>query len=235
MSDISFLPKALEAIANSKSGMASVARNVLLQDVTREPAVAYQILGTYVELQDARSSAKKNNEGYTGIKPERLLSLHEALMNQVCWHARKQIVAQQIAEDTDLQNGIDYSQDTADITGVYTETKNIPEIVCEDYKTMLAIYGYLKEKMHYLDGVKDAIAMFSIKEPQPKCDDFGNVIKNAFGEDETEWVYVTECGNWEDALEAMTEQVTKLSDQPRSQEINKSQEVQELDKLLGVS
>ena len=28
MSDISFLPKALEAIANSKSGMASVARNV---------------------------------------------------------------------------------------------------------------------------------------------------------------------------------------------------------------
>ncbi len=235
MTDISFLPNAIDAIANSRSGMAEVARNVLFQKATRQPAVAYNILESYVELQDARSSAKKNNENYTGIKPERLLSLPEAIMNQACWHARKQIIAQQIAEDTDLQNGIDYSQDAADITGVYTETRNIPDIIAEDYRTMLAIYGYLKEKMHYLDNVKDAIAMFSIKEPQPKRDDFGNITKNAFGEDEVEWVYVTECGNWDDALEAMAEQVNKLADQPRSQEINKSQEVLELDKLMNAS
>jgi|TARA_R110002051_G_scaffold21001_2_gene56366 hypothetical protein len=199
MSDQTFLNKALEAVAEQTNAAARAARAVLqnspLESIDRQPAIAFCFVETRNLLNDTRKETKANGDDYNGVKPESLLNLCQAVMQKACWNARKQLIAQRMSEEDDRKNGIDYSQDTAEITGVYVDTKNIPDIITEDYSTMLTTYGYLAEKMAYLDDVEPTIAMITI----------GG--KNEDGE----WVNESECYNWEDALEAMNAKSQQLS------------------------
>jgi hypothetical protein len=203
MSDQTFLTNALDAIADQTHKIARTARFVLtespIDSIDLEPTIAYQFVEAYVAAQSDRKETKATGETYTGVKPESLLALAGRVMDKACWNARKQLISQQMSEDTDRKNGIDYSQDTAEVTGVYTETKYIPDIITEDYRTMVAVYGWLVEKMLYLENVADVIPMFSIKEKTK--DEDGNDI----------WVTISECYNWEDALETMNEKAQELS------------------------
>ena len=199
MSNQTFLNKALEAVAEQENAAARTARAVLqispLGSITREPALPFHFAETRFRLNDIRKETKAAGDNYTGVKPESLLNLCQAVMQKACWNARKQIIAQRLAEENDRENGIDYSQDTAEETGVYTEIQNIPDIINEDYKTMTAVYGYLVDQMQYLDNVEPAIAMLTI---------------GGKNEDD-EWVTEAECYNWEDALEAMNAKSQQLS------------------------
>ena len=205
MSNQTFLNKALEAVAEQTNAAAKTARAVLenspLDSMGREPAIAFCFVETRSILNDIRKETKAAGDNYTGVKPESLLNLCQAVMQKACWNARKQIIAQRVAEDNDRQNGIDYSQETSEETGVYVEVQNIPDIIIEDYNTMTTAYGYLVDQMAYLDNVEPAIAMITI----------GG--KNEDGE----WVNEAECYNWEDALEAMnakSQQLSGYQDQP---------------------
>ena len=199
MSNQTFLNKALEAVAEQENAAARTARAVLqispLGSITREPAQPFHFAETRLRLIDIRKETKAAGDNYTGVKPESLLNLCQAVMQKACWNARKQIIAQRLAEENDRENGIDYSQDTAEETGVYTEIQNIPDIINEDYKTMTAVYGYLVDQMQYLDIVEPAIAMLTI---------------GGKNEDD-EWVIEAECYNWEDALEAMNAKSQQLT------------------------
>mgnify|MGYP003320867956 CR=1 FL=1 len=199
MSNQTFLNKALEAVAEQENAAARTARAVLqmspLGSISREPALPFHFAETRAILNDIRKETKAAGDNYTGVKPESLLNLCQAVMQKACWNARKQIIAQRVAEENDRENGIDYSQDTAEETGVYTEIQNIPDIINEDYKTMTAVYGYLVDQMQYLDNVEPAIAMLTI---------------GGKNEDD-EWVIEAECYNWEDALEAMNAKSQQLS------------------------
>ena len=199
MSNQTFLNKALEAVAEQENAATRTARAVLqispLGSITREPALPFHFAETRLRLNDIRKETKAAGDNYTGVKPESLLNLCQAVMQKACWNARKQIIAQRVAEENDRENGIDYSQDTAEETGVYTEIQNIPDIINEDYKTMTAVYGYLVDQMQYLDNVEPAIAMLTI---------------GGKNEDD-EWVIEAECYNWEDALEAMNAKSQQLS------------------------
>lgn len=199
MSNQTFLNKALEAVAEQENAAARTARAVLqnspLGSISREPALPFHFAETRLILNDIRKETKAAGDNYTGVKPESLLNLCQAVMQKACWNARKQLISQRVAEEDDRENGIDYSQETAEETGVYTEIQNIPDIINEDYRTMTTAYGYLVEQMQYLDNVEPAIAMITI----------GG--KNEDGE----WVNEAECYNWEDALEAMNAKSQQLS------------------------
>ena len=199
MSNQTFLNKALEAVAEQTNAAARTARAVLenspLDSMGREPAIAFCFVETRDILQTIRKETKANGDTYTDVKPESLLNLCQAVMQKACWNARKQLISQRVAADDDRKNGIDYSQETSEETGVYVEVQNIPDIIIEAYRTMLTPYGYLTEKMAYLDNVEPTIAMITI----------GG--KDADGE----WVNEAECYNWEDALEAMNAKSQQLS------------------------
>ena len=139
-------------------------------------------------------------------------------MTKVCWNARRQIISQKMAEENDLENGQDYSQDTAKETGVYVSTNRIPEIVNDDYQTLQTVYGILLDEMDYfVEMVDNALPLYIEKEP----DTDGN------------WQVVYSTGNWDDALERMNEKADALRD--KANEISSSQLSSKLNNLLKAS
>jgi hypothetical protein len=195
-----FLLKALDAVASGSTKPATTARFVLnnspIGSISHEPAFIYHILEAFTIANINRMEAKSNGEEYIDTKPESMLILLRRVMDKACWNARKQLIAQQIAEEGERENGIDYSQETAEETGVYTESKNIPDIITEDYRTMIATHAILTERMSYLEDLDPSIPMF---------------VQTQYCETAGEWLTVTECGNWDDSLETMNSIARELT------------------------
>ena len=217
MSD-TFITNALDQMSTRSNFIGHMASDIYCTDTDAEPRVAHQVVSYYAKLQNARSSAAVTNSSYSGQKPETLFTFLPELMTKVCWNARRQIISQKIAEENDLENGQDYSQDTAKETGVYVSTDRIPDVVKDDYQTLQTVYDVLLQEMDYFtDSVDSILPMYIEKEP----DADGN------------WQVVYETGNWDDALERMNEKADALRD--KANEISSAQLSSKLNNLLKAS
>ena len=168
-----------------------VARAVLKQD---HKNVANQIALTYLQFNRERIDAARA-EKQTGVrgndpiaKPEFMLSFIQAVMNNICWGARRLHIANS-AED--FANGIDFSQDVADELNI-DNTAHLAELVDEDFMTLNNLHTWLAGQMDYLNDIQP---LFHFSQSE-KIDD--------------EWVTTHQCTSFDDAFTVMTEIVESL-------------------------
>lgn len=117
---------------------------------------ANRIALTFIDLNTHRSEAKKSRNEYSGVKPERLLSFVQKVMNRVVRDSYYQNVTQSAEEEKEIVNGIDFSSDIAEHLNVeQVDTAKIAELVTDDYHTLFALHSWLANKCSYLDSIED--------------------------------------------------------------------------------
>jgi hypothetical protein len=190
----SFIESAISKLAEQKSSTGRAARIVEAQD-HKNPA--NRIALAYLKLSRERLEAAKA-EKTTGIrgrdpivKPEAMLSFVQNVMNQVCWNARRLVIANS-AED--FGNGIDFSQDAAEQTGVSSKTENVSQFVDDDFMTLNNVQTWLGAQMPYLNDI-EPLFYFAQSE-----------------EIDGEWEQTHQSMNFYDAQCAMTEIIESLDD-----------------------
>ena len=116
-------PSVLSSLSEKKTVNGDIARFILKQVGDNE---LEQIVHTFVRVQRMRQDANRKllELGTAGdeppFKPERLLSFVQSVMNGVCWAARRLYKAN---ERPEYGNGQDFSQETAELVGVYCTRK----------------------------------------------------------------------------------------------------------------
>jgi len=188
----SFIAEAIVTMSEKSNLNSLIANEVLRQD---HKQAANQIAMMYLQLQDERRQAKRDEktEGTSAqlvANPEYMLTFVQAVMNQICWNARRLFIANS-AED--MATGIDFSQDIADQVGVSVNNSNISEIVDDDFMTLNNLHSWLASQMSYLNDI-DSLYHFSQSE---NVDGYWQVTK--------------QCTSFDDAFDAMQEIVEQLN------------------------
>lgn len=188
----SFIAEAVVAMSE-KSNLNGIVANEVLKQVHAN--TANQIALTYLQFARERQEAARA-EKQTGVrgndpvaKPEYMLTFVQALMNQICWSARRLFIANS-AED--FANGIDFSQEVAEQVGVSVDNSHLSEIVDDDFMTLNNLHTWLAGQMSYLTQIEP---LFHFSQTE-KVDD--------------EWVTTHQCTSFSDAFDVMTEIVEQL-------------------------
>lgn len=190
----SFIADAVAQMSEKNNLNGLVAAEVLRQV---HGQTANQIALTYLQLQKERKDAKREQEtaGTSPqllANPEYILTFVQAVMNQVCWNARRLFIANSAEE---YANGIDFSQDVAELVGVSVENPHITEIVDDDFMTLNNLHSWLGGQMSYLNDIQP---LFHFSQSE-----------NIDGE----WVTTTQCTSFDDAFTAMQEIVERLNNE----------------------
>ena len=199
----SFIPSVLASLSEKKTVNGDIARFILKQAGDNE---LEQIVHTFVRVQRMRQDANRKllELGTAGdeppFKPERLLSFVQSLMNGVCWAARRLHVAN---ERPEYGNGQDFSQETAELVGVYCTNEHIPEFVDDDFMALNAVHSILSSKMQYLMDIQPLYHF-----EQRTRDDDGN------------WYVDKVCTSFDDALPLMDEIIERLQAEKQESEVS---------------
>ena len=191
----SFIESAISKLSEQNSSSIGKAARIVEEQDHKNPA--NRIALAYLQLSRERLEAAKAEKatGVRGtdpvVKPEIMLSFAQNVMNQVCWNARRLVVANS-AED--FANGIDFSQDVAEQTGVSSETDNISQFVDDDFMTLNNVQTWLGAQMSYLNDIQP---LFYFAQSE---------------EIDGEWVQTHQSMNFYDAQCSMTEIIESLDD-----------------------
>lgn len=191
----SFIAEAISKLADQ--GSSSIGKAARVVEAQNHKNSANRIALAYLQLSRERLEAIKAEKqtGVRGIdpvvKPELMLSFVQNVMNQVCWNARRLVVANS-AED--FANGIDFSQEVAEQTGVSSDTDNISQFVDDDFMTLNNVQTWLGAQMSYLDDIQP---LFHFAQSE---------------EVDGEWVQTHQCTSFYDAQCAMAEIIESLED-----------------------
>lgn len=96
------------------------------------------------------------------IKPEHMLSFVQNVMNTACWSARRVLRS---GMQTDLANGIDFSQSVAEQTAGLTSAKReeVYTTLNDDFSILNELHTWLCSEMNYMTDV-DPLYLFAEKE-----------------------------------------------------------------------
>ena len=199
----SFIPSVLSSLSEKKTVNGDIARFILKQAGDNE---LEQIIHTFVRVQRMRQDANRKllELGTAGdeppFKPERLLSFVQSIMNGVCWAARRLHVAN---ERPEYGNGQDFSQETAELVGVYCTNEHIPTFVDDDFVSLNNLHSILSDKMSYLTDIQPLYHF-----EQRTRDDDGN------------WYVDKVCNSFDEAMPLMEEIRERLDAQKQEDEVN---------------
>lgn len=207
MSTGSFIEEAVQAHADAapqglNDNKPYIAQRIL--SYTDAPHITNAIAKLWHDLSQERTAARVKEEE-TGVptpvrvKPEAMLSYLQKLMNKVCWQARSLHLA---LENDDTGNGIDFSQDTGERVGVYTEKHNIGPYVDEDFNYLTNVYNWMASKMAYLNDV-DQLYYYASR------------VQNA---DTGEWEVLYKSMSFDNAYTAMEEVIAELEAKAEAEE-----------------
>ncbi len=158
---------------------------------------------THAQFTRQRKEAARAEKatGVRGVdplaKPEKMISFIQRLMNNVCWAARRYQLA--IADSDEVTNGIDFSQDVAEQTGMNVTAKNISAEVDEAYLQLTNVLSFIAGKMTYLNDV-DSLYYFA-QNQEVDAADGGST-----------WVPRYQCLTYEDSEVAMDEIIQELDE-----------------------
>ena len=178
----SFIEEAVQAHADAATqglndNKPYIAKRIL--SYTDAPHITNAIAKLYHDLDKERTAARIKEEE-TGVpttvrvKPEAMLSYLQKLMNKVCSQARSLHVA---LEKEDSGNGIDFSQDTGERVGVYTEKHNIGPYVDDDFNALTNVYNWMACKMPYLNDV-DQLYYYAARVQNPDTEEWEVLYKS---------------------------------------------------------
>ena len=199
----SFIANVFTNLSEKKTVNGDIARYILKQAGSDE---LEQTLYAFTTLQRMRedSNRKMLELGTAGdeppFKPERLLSFVQSVMNGVCWAARRLYKAN---ERPEYGNGQDFSQETAELVGVYCTNEHIPEFVDDDFMALNAVHTILSSKMQYLTDIQPLYHF-----EQRTRDDDGN------------WYVDKVCTSFDDALPLMDEIIERLQAEKQESEVS---------------
>jgi len=190
----SFIDAAITEISGGTSSFAPLA--AIVQQQSNE-CPAKRIAYAHIYLDCRRTEDKKAGLEYAGIKPEKLLSFTQVLMNKVCWMSRKMMVSQTEEDRKDIVNGIDFTQDLADELNLDRfEAEHIKPLVDDDYATMMAVNSWLAREMNYLDDIQPLYY-------------YQDMLKDEHGE----WYVNATADNYDDAMGVIEGVIARLDEQ----------------------
>lgn len=212
MTDVTnYLDSTLEKMVQNKGRDGILAR--IVQEQNHEHPANRIVLARHF-LNQARNEAKLK-EKETGVpqdvgeKPEQLLSFCQHVMNEVCWAARRQY--RQLIEqaEEERENGIDFTQDTAEqLNCEYVEARHVEDLVDETYGVMIRVHSYLAGKMNYLTDIRDLV-MFQTMET----------------DEEGTWIVTGEAETFSEAMDLMDEQILRIQELTLANELDEANEL----------
>ncbi len=151
--------------------------------------------------QRKEAARAEKETGVRGIdpmaKPEKMISFMQRLMNNVCWAARRYHLS--ILDSDEVTNGIDFSQNVAEQTGMNVAAKNVSAEVDEAYLQLTNVLAHIAGKMTYLNDI-GSLYYFAQNQEVEGLDGVAT------------WEPRYTCLTYEDAEVAMAEVISELDE-----------------------
>jgi hypothetical protein len=198
MNNVTFIDTVITNMSSNKNRNGAIARLVDSQDA---PLYANRIALAWDALTKQRKA--NNLEAIrTGIparemteKPEHMLSFIQNVMNSSCWAARRVINS---GTQTDLANGIDFSQDVASQAGNIESARfaDVEVTLMDDFSILNELHSWLCGNMNYMTDL-DPLFLFAEKTEVA----------------EGVWEHTHMCMELDDVLPVLEEKALELAEQ----------------------
>jgi hypothetical protein len=164
MNNITFIDTVITNMSSNKNRNGTIAQ---LVDAVDKPLAANRIAVVWDNLVKQRKAA--NLEAVrSGVpapemteKPEHILSFVQQVMNNSCWAARRVVNS---GKQTDLANGLDFSQSVAEQAG-NIESARIQDVevtLMDDFSILNELHSWLCGRMNYMSDL-DPLFLFAEK------------------------------------------------------------------------
>lgn len=164
MENVTFIDTVITNMSSNKKRNGAIAK---LVDSQNAPLAANRIALAWDVLVKQRKTA--NLEAIkSGVpakemteKPEHILSFVQQVMNTSCWAARRVLNS---GAQTDMANGIDFSQDVAEQAGNIESAarKDVEATLMDDFQILNELHSWLCSKMNYMTDL-DPLFLFAEK------------------------------------------------------------------------
>lgn len=160
----SFIDQVITNMSEKKNRNGAIAR---LVDSADHELAANRIAVVWDNLGDKRAAAKveavrSGNPAPEMLeKPEHILPFIQQVMNTSCWAARRVIGS---GKQTDLANGLDFSQSVAEQAGNIASSRiiDVEATLMDDYDILNELHSWLCSEMNYMTDL-DPLFLFSEK------------------------------------------------------------------------
>jgi hypothetical protein len=203
MNNVTFIDTVITNMSSNKNRNGAIARLVDSQDA---PLSANRIAMAWDVLTKKRKQA--NLEAIrSGVpapamteKPEHMLSFVQNVMNTSCWAARRVLNS---GLQTDLANGIDFSQDVAAQAGDIESARfaDIEVTLMDDFAILNELHSWLCSNMNYMTDL-DPLFVFAEKVEV----------------EEGVWEHAHMCMSFDDVLPVLEEKALELAEQADSKQ-----------------
>ena len=194
----SFIDQVITNMSEKKNRNGAIAR---LVDSADHELAANRIAVVWDNLGDKRAAAKveavrSGNPAPEMLeKPEHMLSFIQQVMNTSCWAARRVIGS---GKQTDLANGLDFSQSVAEQAGNIASSRiiDVEATLMDDFGILNELHSWLCSEMNYMTNL-DPLFLFSEK----VCID----------EEQNIWEHTHMCMDINDVLPILDEKFLEIS------------------------
>tara|TARA_R110000823_G_C15843783_1_gene491454 strand:- start:308 stop:1006 length:699 start_codon:yes stop_codon:yes gene_type:complete len=194
----SFIDQVITNMSEKKNRNGAIAR---LVDSADHELAANRIAVVWDNLGDKRAAAKveavrSGNPAPEMLeKPEHILPFIQQVMNTSCWAARRVIGS---GKQTDLANGLDFSQSVAEQAGNIASSRiiDVEATLMDDYDILNELHSWLCSEMNYMTDL-DPLFLFSEK----VCID----------EEQNIWEHTHMCMDINDVLPILDEKFLEIS------------------------
>jgi len=199
-----FLPAALDSFISTKGKINTNSKIAALAQAQPHGEVANQVFMAFVSTRNTAAPLRRAGQQHlVALNPEAFLNFIEALMNKVCWHARRLMRAQDssisLEEAGEIRFGAkagpsvtpDWSELTSDDLDVVAGS-DPRAVLTDDYRVLADLYNAVKKELSYIDDVHGILPMYTDRGPDP-----------ADKSEKPVWIVHAEAYNFDDALSLM--------------------------------
>lgn len=200
MNKVTFIDTVIANMSSKKNRNGTIAN---LVDSQNAPLAANRIALAWDVLVKQRKTANLQSI-QTGVpaptmaaKPEHLLSFVQQIMNSSCWAARRVLMS---GLQTDMANGLDFSQDVAAQAGNIESAalRDIEVTLMDDFQILNELHSWLCSNMNYMTDL-DPLFLFAEK----VCVD----------EEQQIYEHIHMCMEFDDVLPVLDEKALELAEQ----------------------
>ena len=194
----SFIDQIITNMAEKSNRDGTIARRIEaieLEHIANRMARAWDDLGT--ERRVAKTESVRNGQPMRELteKPEHMLSLIQKAMNNCCWAARTVINS---GKQTDLANGLDFSQSVAEQAGNIASSRiiDVESTLMNDFSILNELHSWLCSRMNYMANL-DPLFLYAEKREI----------------EEGVWEHIHMCMDINDVLPILDEKALEIAEQ----------------------
>ncbi len=199
MNNVTYIDTIITNMSSKKNRNGNIAALVDAQDAplaANRIALAWDVL--VKQRKEANLEAVKSGVPAKEMteKPEHMLSFVQQVMNSSCWAARRVLNS---GMQTDMANGLDFSQDVAEQAGNIESAarKDVEVTLMDDFQILNELHSWLCSNMNYMTDL-DPLFLFAEK----VCID----------EEQQIYEHSHMCMEFDDVLPVLNEKALELSE-----------------------